>query len=179
MSESALSVLIWLHVIGVAIWLGGQIVTAAAVIPALRSIGERAHWIDALEAFTKRFGRIGIAAMVVIVVTGGAMVDPRLDMAREFGEGIGDARWGMIFIVKMSLWLAMIIVIGLHQFVFGPRQLELARAAIAAHGEGDEAALARVRRLTIALSMIGLLLTLAVAAAGAALGNHGYSMIPS
>ena len=181
MSESALSVLIWLHVIGVAIWLGGQIVTAAAVIPALRSIGERAHWIDALEAFTKRFGRIGIAAMVVIVVTGGAMVDPRLDMARElgFGEDIGDARWGVIFIAKMSLWLAMIVVIGLHQFVFGPRQLELARAAIAAHGEGDEAALARVRRLTIALSMIGLLLTLAVAAAGAALGNHGYSMAPS
>ncbi len=179
MSESAISVLIWLHVVGVAIWLGGQIVTAAAVIPALRSIGERAHWIDALEAFTSRFGRIGIVAMIVIVVTGGAMVDPRLDMARDFGENIGDARWGVIFIVKMSLWLAMIVVIGLHQFVFGPRQLALARAAIAAHGEGDEAALARVRRLTIALSMIGLLLTLAVAAAGAALGNHGYSMAPS
>ena len=79
MSETALSILIWLHVIAVAVWLGGQIVTAAAVIPALRSIGERAHWIDALEAFTRRFGRIGIAAMIVIVVTGGAMVDPRLD----------------------------------------------------------------------------------------------------
>lgn len=179
MSETALSILIWLHVIAVAVWLGGQIVTAAAVIPALRSIGERAHWIDALEAFTRRFGRIGIAAMIVIVVTGGAMVDPRLDQAAEFGDAVSDARWGVVFVIKMSLWLAMIAVIGAHQFIFGPRQLALARAAIASHDAGDEAALVRMRRLTVALSMAGLLLTLAVAGAGAFLGNHGFSMAPA
>lgn len=179
MSETALSILIWLHVIAVAVWLGGQIVTAAAVVPALRSIGERAHWIDALESFTRRFGRIGIAAMVVIVVTGGAMVDPRLDQAAAFGEGISDARWGVIFVVKMSLWLAMIAAIGAHQFIFGPRQLALARTAIASREAGDEAALARARKLAIALSMAGLLLTLAVAGAGAFLGNHGFSMNPA
>ena len=179
MSETVLSILIWLHVIGVAVWLGGQILTAAAVIPTLRAAGDREFWLSALEGFTRRFGRIGIAAMVIIVITGGAMIDPRLDQAENFGASFYDARWGIIFVAKMALWAAMIAVIGLHQFVFGPRQLELARRAVAAGDADDSAELRRVRRLTIALSVVGLLLTLAVAAAGAFLGNHNFSMNPS
>ena len=175
MSETVLSILIWLHVIGVAVWLGGQVLTAAAVIPTLRAAGDREFWLSALESFTRRFGRIGIAAMVIIVITGGAMIDPRLDQAENFGASISDARWGIIFVTKMALWAAMIAVIGLHQFVFGPRQLELAREAVAA-GEGDSPQLRRVRRLTILLSVVGLLLTLLVAGAGAFLGNHNFSM---
>lgn len=175
MSETVLSILIWLHVIGVAVWLGGQVLTAAAVIPTLRAAGDREFWLNALEGFTRRFGRIGIVTMIIIVITGGAMIDPRLDQAENFGPSFSDARWGVIFVVKMSLWAAMIAVIGLHQFVFGPRQLELARQAVAA-GEGDSPELRRVQRLTILLSIVGLLLTLLVAGAGAFLGNHNFSM---
>ena len=177
MSETVISILVWLHVIGVAIWLGGQIITAACVIPALRSVGDRTIWLNALEGFTKRFGRVGIVAMVIIVITGGAMVDPRLDQAENFGPDIYDARWGYIFVIKMALWAVMIALIGLHQFVFGPRQLELARESAAA--EQDTPALKRVRRLTIILSISGLLVTLLVAAAGAFLGNHNFSMLPA
>ncbi|MXX79624.1 MAG: hypothetical protein F4Y69_01155 [Chloroflexi bacterium] len=177
MSETVISILTWLHVIGVAIWLGGQIVTAACVIPALRAVGNRTVWLDALEGFTRRFGRIGITAMVVIVITGGAMVDPRLDQAENFGPNIYDARWGYIFVIKMALWAVMIALIGLHQFVFGPRQLELARAT--ADADEDTAELRRVRITTIALSIAGLLMTLLVAGAGAFLGNHNFSMLPS
>ena len=177
MSETVISILVWLHVIGVAIWLGGQIITAACVIPALRSVGDRTIWLNALEGFTKRFGRVGIVAMVIIVITGGAMVDPRLDQAENFGPDIYDARWGYIFVIKMALWAVMIALIGLHQFVFGPRQLELARESAAA--EQDTPALKRVRRLTIILSISGLLVTLLVAGAGAFLGNHNFSMLPA
>ena len=177
MSETVISILVWLHVIGVAIWLGGQIITAACVIPALRSVGDRTIWLNALEGFTKRFGRVGIVAMVIIVITGGAMVDPRLDQAENFGPDIYDARWGYIFVIKMALWAVMIALIGLHQFVFGPRQLELARVSAAA--EQDTPALKRVRRLTIILSISGLLVTLLVAGAGAFLGNHNFSMMPA
>ncbi|MCY3567958.1 MAG: CopD family protein [Chloroflexi bacterium] len=177
MSETVISILTWLHVIGVAIWLGGQIVTAACVIPALRSVGNRTIWLDVLEGFTRRFGRIGIAAMVVIVITGGAMVDPRLDQAENFGPNIYDARWGYIFVIKMALWAVMIALIGLHQFVFGPRQLELARET--ADTEEDTPEPRRVRTITIALSIVGLLMTLLVAGAGAFLGNHNFSMLPT
>lgn len=174
MSETVISVLVTLHVIGIAVWLGGQIVTAACVVPALRAVGDRTLWLTALEGFTRRFGRVGIIAMIIIVITGGAMIDPRLDQAAIHGEGIYDARWGIIFVTKMSLWGVMIVLIGLHQFVFGPRQLELARET--AETEQDTPALRRVRTITIALSILGLLFTLAVAAAGAFMGNHGFSM---
>ena len=179
MSETVLSILIWLHVIAVSVWLGGQVLTAAAVVPTLRATGDREFWLNALEDFTRRFGRIGIVAMIIIVVTGGAMIDPRLDQAENFGAGIYDARWGIIFVTKMALWAAMIGVIGLHQFVFGPRQLQLARAGVDAGAAGDSAALVRIRRITIVLSIVGLLLTLAVAGAGAFLGNHNFSMNPA
>ncbi len=174
MSETVISILVTLHVFAVAVWLGGQIVTAACVVPALRAVGDRTLWLDALEGFTQRFGRVGIAAMLIIVITGGAMVDPRLDQAQNFGDGFYDARWGIIFVVKMALWAVMIALIGLHQFVFGPRQLELARET--ANAEQDTPELRRVRLLTIALSILGLLFTLAVAGAGAFLGNHNFSM---
>ena len=177
LSETVISILVWLHVIGVAIWLGGQIVTAACVIPALRSVGNRTVWLDVLEGFTKRFGRIGIATMVVIVITGGLMIDPRLEQVENFTGDLYGARWGYIFVIKMALWAAMIGVIGLHQFVFGPRQLELSRAT--AEAEEDTPELARVRRLTIVLSIVGLLLTLLVAGAGAFMGNHNFAMLPS
>ena len=179
MSETVLSILIWLHVIAVAVWLGGQIVTAACVVPALRAVGDRNLWLDALEGFTKRFGRVGIAAMIIIVITGGAMIDPRLDQVENFGEDLYAARWGYIFVIKMALWAAMIAVIGLHQFVFGPRQLELARQTAATTVAEDTPELRRVRTITIALSIGGLLLTLLVAGAGAFLGNHNFSLIPT
>lgn len=175
MSETVISILVTLHVIGVAVWLGGQIITAACVVPALRAVGNRTLWLDALEGFTQRFGRAGIVAMIIIVITGGAMVDPRLDQAAIHGEGFYDARWGIIFVIKMSLWAVMIVLIGLHQFVFGPRQLVLARET--AEAADDTPELRRVRTITIALSILGLLFTLAVAGAGAFLGNHGFSMI--
>ena len=177
MSETVISILTWLHVLGVAVWLGGQIVTAACVIPALRAVGDRTLWLDALEGFTRRFGRLGIVVMLLLLITGGAMIDPRLDQARNFGEDLYAARWGYIFVIKMALWAAMIVLIGLHQFVFGPRQLELARQT--AHLEEDTPEQQRVRRLTILLSIGGLLLTLLVAGAGAFLGNHSFSMHPS
>ena len=177
MSETVISILIWLHVIGVAIWLGGQIVTAACVVPALRAVGDRTIWLNALEGFTKRFGRVGIVTMVIIVITGGAMVDPRLDQVENFGSDFYAARWGYIFVIKMALWAVMIALIGLHQFVFGPQQLELVRET--ADADEDTPELRRVRRITIALSISGLIVTLLVAGAGAFLGNHNFSMLPS
>ena len=177
MSETVISILTWLHVVGVAIWLGGQIVTAACVVPALRTVGDRTIWLDALEGFTRRFGRVGIAAMVIIVITGGAMIDPRLDWARSYGDDLYDSRWGYIFVIKMALWAVMIALIGLHQFVFGPRQLELARESAGA--EVDTPELRRVRTITIVLSILGLMMTLLVAGAGAFLANHNFSMLPS
>ena len=109
MSETVISILVWLHVIGVAVWLGGQIVNrrlrqSPPSDPSATAPSGSTPW----KASPKRFGRVGIAAMVVIVISGGAMIDPRLDQVENFGEDLYAARWGYIFVIKMALWAVMI-----------------------------------------------------------------------
>jgi uncharacterized membrane protein len=65
----------WLHLLGMAFFVGGQLVLAAAVVPAFRGAGER----DRLRAIARRFGWGSLAALVVLVVTGAAM-------ASHFGD---------------------------------------------------------------------------------------------
>ncbi len=55
---------IYLHLIAVAVWIGGQIVVAG-IVPALR----RSH-PDALATVAKAFGRVAWPAFVVAVFTG-------------------------------------------------------------------------------------------------------------
>ena len=65
----------WLHLLGMAFFVGGQLVLAAAVVPAFRGAGER----DRLRAIARRFGWGSLAALVVLVATGAAM-------ASHFGD---------------------------------------------------------------------------------------------
>lgn len=53
-----------LHLLGVAVWLGGQIVLAA-LVPALRSMNE-----DAPRIAAKRFGQVAWPFFALVVITG-------------------------------------------------------------------------------------------------------------
>jgi uncharacterized membrane protein len=59
----------WLHLLGMAFFVGGQLVLAAAVVPAFRGATER----DRLRAIARRFGWGSLAALAVLIATGAAM----------------------------------------------------------------------------------------------------------
>jgi uncharacterized membrane protein len=63
-------------VAGVAFFVGGQLVLAVAVVPALR--GAEAP----MRAAARRFGVASLVALVVLVITGAAMAD-RFDLWRD------------------------------------------------------------------------------------------------
>jgi uncharacterized membrane protein len=65
----------WLHLLGMAFFVGGQLVLVAAVVPAFRATGDR----DRLRAIARRFGWGSLAALVVLAATGAAM-------ASHFGD---------------------------------------------------------------------------------------------
>ena len=65
----------WLHLLAMAFFVGGQLLLAAAVVPAFRGAGERAR----LRAIARRFGWGSLVAIVVLAVTGAAM-------ASHFGD---------------------------------------------------------------------------------------------
>ena len=176
MSETVLSIIIFLHVTVIAVWVGSQVVVTAAVIPSLRRLEEGEARLVVLETFTSRFNVVAWVSMIVIVITGGIMVGERLDQVRDiFGDSIFDSRWGIIFVVKMTLWALMVAAVGAHAFLVGPRQLDLNRQALDHDEEWAQRHLRPLQRRSILLSISGLLLSLLVLGAGAFLGNHGFS----
>ena len=58
----------WLHVLAMALFVGGQLVLVVAIVPALRG----AHR-EQLRAVARRFGWASLAALAVLIVTGSAL----------------------------------------------------------------------------------------------------------
>ena len=70
MSESGLWLgVLYLHLLAMAFFVGGQIVVAVAVVPVERQSPDPKR----LRAITRRFGYGSLAALAVLVVTGAAM----------------------------------------------------------------------------------------------------------
>ncbi|HRJ48960.1 MAG: CopD family protein [Phycisphaeraceae bacterium] len=59
-------VLLIAHVLGASVWIGGHVVLLAVVIPQARGQGD----VTPVRNFERSFGRIGLAALAVQVVTG-------------------------------------------------------------------------------------------------------------
>ena len=59
---------LWLHLLAMAFFVGGQLMLAAIVVPVLRGRDR-----EALRSAARRFGIGTVAAVIVLVVTGAAM----------------------------------------------------------------------------------------------------------
>jgi uncharacterized membrane protein len=60
---------LWLHLLAMAFFVGGQLMLAAIVVPVLRGASDR----TALRAAARRFGLGTLIAVLVLIVTGAAM----------------------------------------------------------------------------------------------------------
>jgi uncharacterized membrane protein len=61
----------WLHLLAMAFFVGGQLLLAAAVVPAFR--GSEGRDREPLRAIARRFGQGTLVALAVLVATGAAM----------------------------------------------------------------------------------------------------------
>jgi uncharacterized membrane protein len=90
--------MLWLHLLGMAFFVGGQLMLAAVVVPVLRGAGNR----DALRAAALRFGIGTMIAFAVLIVSGAAM-------ASHYH------RWSDSTLqVKLGLVVLVAILIGVH-----------------------------------------------------------------
>jgi uncharacterized membrane protein len=90
----------WLHLLAMAFFVGGQIVLAAAVVPAFR--GAEGADREPLRTIARRFGQGTIVAIAVLVVTGAAM-------ASHFGD------WSSPTLhVKLALVVLVGVLVGVH-----------------------------------------------------------------
>ena len=91
-------VYLYLHLLAMAYFVGGQLFLAAAVVPALRGAPDR----EPVRAIARRFGQGSLVALAVLVLTGAAMASD-------------DHLWGSATLhVKLALVVAVIALVLLH-----------------------------------------------------------------
>ena len=158
----------WVHIVAVTVWIGPQFFMFLVTVPAVRVIEDPAVRLQVMRVIVTRFGWLAWAAMAVIVLIG---VSNLFQTADEFGN-VWDTeyRYFQIFSTKMGLVGLMVILTAVHTFVIGPKQLRLMEEM-----RGDSTEAAGLRRVSIIVSSLTLLLSIAVVYAGALLANHAYS----
>ncbi len=110
---------LWLHVIGATIWVGSQVMMFAVVIPSLRLM-EGTTRQQLVAGVTRRFGYLGFAALLLLVLTG-------LDNINRYAPSdLFDHRYGYILTVKLIMVAAVIALTALHALWLGPKLLALA-----------------------------------------------------
>lgn len=62
-------ILLFLHLVGVSVWLGGQLLLVVGVVPALRGMDPEARR-ELVVLVGRRFGQVSGPALVLILVTG-------------------------------------------------------------------------------------------------------------
>jgi uncharacterized membrane protein len=158
----------WIHIVAVAVWLGPQFFMFLVTVPAVRVIEDPAVRLQVMRVIVQRFGWLAWAAMAVIVLSG---VSNLFQEADEFGHlWDTDYRYFQIFSTKMVLVGLMVILTALHTFVIGPKQLRLLEEM-----RSDSTEAAGLRRVSIIVSSLALLASIAAVYAAALLANHDYS----
>lgn len=97
MSDTAWLAIRWLHVLAMALFVGGQLVLAVAIVPVLRGSDR-----DALRAIARRFGWASLVALGLLIATGSALASR-------------DDRWGSGTLqVKLALVISVAALITWH-----------------------------------------------------------------
>lgn len=168
-------VAIWAHIIGIAVFVGPQFFLAMGVIPATRGITDPMERARATRVVTTRFGWLAGVGLFIILVAGTYLIASWRDYYGIPDDvAFLDLRYGVVFTVKMTVLIFMVIAVGLHVFVVGPRQLDLMEEH--ARGAPVDAELGRMRRLSMFLSISGLVLALVIMIMGASLSTANYSL---
>jgi uncharacterized membrane protein len=167
---------LWLHILGVALLVGPQFFLAYAWIPASRGIEDLQTRVTAMRTITRRFGYLGGAGLVLIVLAGTYLISNWRDYYGVSEDtGFTDVRFGVVFLVKMVLLLLMLVALAIHIFILGPRQLD--RLDAQARGEAvSEAELRKARVQSMFFSIAGLVLALAIMVLGVMLNSASWSL---
>lgn len=151
----------WLHIMAATIWVGPQFFLFIAAVPAVRTIEDAKQRAAVMRVMTRRFGYLAWGALAVLVATGIAnLYEEDLDVDVLF-----DRNFGIIFQVKMTLLIVTVALTALHSFVIGPRLSAMQESV------SDESQIASMRRLSMVISGINLLVAVAIIFCGALLAS--------
>lgn len=121
--------LVWLHILAAAIWIGGMVALGAVLVPVLRndsSEDSRALLYRSLL----RFRWVGWGTLVLLIGTGILLLGHRgYDWAALWTGRLWAGSWGHLLAEKLGLVAVTLVVSGVHDFVLGPRAVDAMQSA--------------------------------------------------
>lgn len=163
-----------LHVSAAVLFIGPQVILFLAVIPATWLIEDQRLRRDVTMVVTQRFAKLSAIALVLLLVTG--LYQFTSVTPDAVTSDMSSYRFGWIFMTKMTLFVIVVALVGLH-IVVGKRVGQLTEAVIA--DEGEEFELENARRRSFLLSAILMLVSFATLAFGVVLGRGEFSYVLS
>jgi uncharacterized membrane protein len=143
----------WLHVLAATVLVGPQIFLFVAAVPAIRSVEDARQRAQAMRVLTTRFGYLAWAAIVVLIITG---IGNLYEVTPVDPDQISEINYGKIFSAKMTLFVIVVALMAAHSFVLGPRLMRMQEEG------APEEQIASARRVSMIVSGVNLLLTLAI-----------------
>ncbi len=154
----AYEIAVLIHLLAAITWIGGNLFLAMVVVPVVRGEVEPQRSGRLLSQIGRRFRPVAWGSIALLVGSGlyVALDHWNVSPSEFFG---GDSRFVQVLQVKVGLVLIAIVLSFVHDFVLGPR---LARSLQAATGGPPPANSMKLRRATVWLARVNLLLLLAI-----------------
>lgn len=162
-----------IHVSLAAILVGPQLLMFLAVTPASWLIGDHELRTLVVRVIARRFATLSVIALVGLLVTGlyqfyNVTPDSVTDDMTAY-------RFGIIFMIKMTLFVLLIAMIAFHGAVLARRMAHVTEEVKA--GRLEVGALEQARRNSMLFSGLMVLVSFAILALGVLLGNMQYSYV--
>lgn len=155
---------VYVHVLAVAVWLGGMAFLGLVLVPALRRPQHRGQAAELFGILGTRFRPVGWTCLALLLATGTIQLRARGVRWADLGSG---AFWGgtagRTLAAKLAVVALILVASAVHDFVVGPRAMAHWRAG------GSPATAAILRRRASWLGRATLLLALLASALGVAL----------
>jgi len=157
--------MIWLHLLGASVLLGGAVLLAFVVIPFARRLPDldRAALV---EGVGRRFRTLTWVALLVLFATGLVQLSLRgFPPTVIFQPETLPGRFGQVLAWKLSLFYLLVLLSLVHDFYVGPRALRLVREAQVRQAAERATLLARaerLRRISVWVGRVNLLVLLTI-----------------
>lgn len=145
---------VFVHILAATIWLGGMFFMLLVIVPAFRNNPDR---VALFSAVGRKFRNVGWTVLFVLLVTGIYNLHSRgiplnMEMTQSF--------MGFMGFKKLIIFLLIILVSYLHDFVFGRKAVELY------HSAGETPAVKKFRIFSRIMAGINLLLAITAVGIG-------------
>ncbi len=116
---------VWLHIVSVAVWLGGSLFLALVIVPVLRRPENRDGAAQLVYAAGVRFRAVGWTCFGILVATGIYNLNHRgNDWSYLWSGLLWQGRQGRALAVKLGLVGAVFVISFVHDWYIGPKASE-------------------------------------------------------